>query len=72
MQEYSVLPFSLMLCTSFDDFTDAQQKFSETLVADYRAAAERVANSVPRWQGAGQRSLCIGPAQGPGGCKKHH
>jgi acetyl esterase/lipase len=46
MQEYSVLPFSLMLCTSFDDFTDAQQKFSETLVADYRAAAERVANSV--------------------------
>jgi hypothetical protein len=46
IQECCAFPFSLMLCTSFDDFTDAQQKFSEALLADYRMAAGKIANSI--------------------------
>jgi hypothetical protein len=46
MQECCVFPFSLMLCASPDDVTDAQVKFSDTLLADYRAAAEKLARSI--------------------------
>jgi hypothetical protein len=45
LQECCVFPFSLMLCTSPDDVTDAQVKFSDMLLADYRAAAEKLAGS---------------------------
>ncbi len=44
-QEACAFPFSLMLCTSFDDVTDAQQKYSEILMADYRATAEKIAHA---------------------------
>ena len=46
MQECCVFPFSLMLCTSPDDVTDTQEKFSETLLVDYCAAAEKLAHSI--------------------------
>ena len=46
MQECCVFPFSLMLCASPDDVTDAQEKFSETLLTDYRAAAEKLTHSI--------------------------
>ena len=42
IRECSMFPLSLMLCTSPDDVTDAQEKFSETLLADYRAAVEKL------------------------------
>jgi hypothetical protein len=42
MQEYCFIPFNLLLCTSADDVTDAQEKFSKKLMADYRVAAERL------------------------------
>ncbi|MGB8316179.1 MAG: hypothetical protein WCE69_17000 [Aestuariivirga sp.] len=42
MQEYSFIPFNLLLCTSADDLTDVQEKFSKTLMADYRAATENL------------------------------
>jgi hypothetical protein len=45
IQELCAFPFSLMLCTSFDDVTDAQQKYSEILLADYRATAEKMAHT---------------------------
>jgi hypothetical protein len=46
MQECSVFPFSLMMCTSPDDVTDAQERFSGILLADYRAAAEKLMHSI--------------------------
>ena len=46
MRECGMFPLSLMLCTSPDDVTDAQEKFSETLLADYRAAAEKLTRAI--------------------------
>jgi hypothetical protein len=46
MQECSVFPFSLMMCTSPDDVTDAQERFSGILLTDYRAAAEKLMRSI--------------------------
>lgn len=46
MQEYCMMPFSLMLCTSADDFTDLQDKFCATLQADYATAAGKLALAV--------------------------
>ena len=46
MQEYCFIPFNLLLCTSADDVSDVQEKFSETLTADYRAAAEKLTRSL--------------------------
>jgi hypothetical protein len=51
MQEYCMLPFNLMLRVSPDDLADAQDDFSETLLADYRAAAEKLTDAF----GAGTR-----------------
>jgi hypothetical protein len=45
LQHCGMFPFSVMTCTSPDDFTDAQEKFSQTLLADYRATAEKLAHS---------------------------
>ena len=46
MRECSMFPLSMMLCTSPDDVADAQEKFSETLLADYRAAAEKLTRAI--------------------------
>ena len=46
IRECSMFPLNLMLCTSPDDVTDAQEKFSETLLADYRAAAEKLTRAI--------------------------
>ena len=46
LQEYCMLPFSMTLCTSPDDVADAAEKFSETLLADYRQTAAKLAQSV--------------------------
>jgi len=46
MQEYVVLPLRVMQCTSPDDLAKAQNLFSETLLTDYRAAAEKLARAV--------------------------
>ncbi len=46
MQECCAFPLSLMLCTSPDDVTDAQEKFSGTLLADYRDAAEKLTRAI--------------------------
>jgi hypothetical protein len=45
LQECGMYPFSLMMCTSPDDVTDAQEKFSGTLLADYRTAAEKLVHA---------------------------
>ena len=46
MQEYSVLPLRVMQCTSPDDLAKAQGQFSETLLTDYRAAADKLARAI--------------------------
>jgi hypothetical protein len=45
MQAYAMLPVNLMLCVSPGDVADAQEDFSRTLMADYRAAAEKLAQA---------------------------
>jgi hypothetical protein len=45
MQAYAMLPVNLMLCVSPEDVVDAQEDFSRTLMADYRAAAEKLAQA---------------------------
>jgi hypothetical protein len=45
MQAYAMLPVTLMLCVSPEDVVDAQEDFSRTLVADYRAAAGKLAEA---------------------------
>jgi hypothetical protein len=42
LQAYAMLPVNLMLCVSPEDAIDAQEDFSATLLADYRAAAEKL------------------------------
>lgn len=46
MQEYCMFPFNLMLCTSPDDVADAQERFSRTLLADYKSAVQKLARTV--------------------------
>ncbi len=46
MQEYFLLPLRVMQSTSPDDLAKAQDRFSETLLSDYRAAAEKLARAV--------------------------
>ncbi|MGQ0485899.1 MAG: hypothetical protein ACT4SY_11180 [Hyphomicrobiales bacterium] len=46
MQEYFVLPLRVMQCGSPDDLAKAQEQFSETLLTDYRAAAEKLARAI--------------------------
>jgi hypothetical protein len=45
-QEWLAIPFSLSRCSSPADLAAAQLEFSETLVADYRRAAERITQAV--------------------------
>lgn len=43
LQEYAMLPGSLMLCCSADDLADLQDKFAKSLKLDYALAAEKLA-----------------------------
>lgn len=45
-EEYFLLPIRVMQCASPDDLAEAQGEFSRALLADYRAAAERLARTV--------------------------
>jgi len=46
MQEYCLLPVNLMRCASPDDLARAQEEFSQTLLSDYRDAAEKLARAI--------------------------
>ena len=46
MQEYCLVPVNLMRCASPDDLARAQEEFSQTLLADYREAAEKLARAI--------------------------
>ena len=46
IQECCMFPFNLLLCTSPDDVTDAQEKFSRILMANYKSAAQKLARTV--------------------------
>lgn len=46
MQEYCLLPANLMRCASPDDLARAQEEFSQTLLSDYREAAEKLARAI--------------------------
>lgn len=52
MQEYCMLPFSLLTCTSPDDLEEVQSAFLETLRVDYRASAERLGQMLQGDRGA--------------------
>jgi hypothetical protein len=56
LQECGMFPFSVMTCTSPDDLTDAQEKFSETLLADYRATAEKLMHAFGTQSRAGSEA----------------
>ena len=55
LQEYAVLPLRVMQCTSPDDLAKAQDRFSETLLTDYRAAAEKLARAIGANESSGHQ-----------------
>lgn len=46
LQEYFLLPLRVMQCTSPDELAKAQDQFSQTLLTDYRAAAEKLTRAI--------------------------
>jgi hypothetical protein len=46
LQEWLMLPVSVAQCRSPDDLRTAQAKFTDTLMTDYRLAAQKLWNSV--------------------------
>jgi hypothetical protein len=46
LQEWLMLPVSVAQCRSPDDLRDAQVTFADTLIADYRRAAQQLWNAV--------------------------
>ena len=56
LQECGMFPFNVMTCTSPDDLTDAQEKFSQTLLADYRATAEKLGRAFGTQSRAGNEA----------------
>jgi hypothetical protein len=46
LQEWFMLPLSVTQCRSPEDFRNAQAMFADTLMADYRSAAQKLLNSV--------------------------
>lgn len=46
MQEYFGLPLRVMQCTSPEDLAKAQDQFAQTLLTDYRAAADKLARAI--------------------------
>lgn len=55
MQEYFVLPARVMQCTSPDELAKAQDQFSETLLTDYRVAAEKLARAIGANEASGHQ-----------------
>jgi hypothetical protein len=55
MQEYFVLPLRVMQCSSPDDLAKAQDQFAQTLLTDYRAAAEKLARAVGANEASGHQ-----------------
>lgn len=58
MQYWYTMPMRLMQCRSPGDLTEAQDEFSQTLLADYRTAAEKLAMAMNA--GVGENSEVSG------------
>ena len=54
VQYWSTFPMRLMQCRSSDDLSNAQDEFSQTLLTDYRAAAEKLGLAISRNANSGQ------------------
>ena len=48
MQYWTTFPMRLMQCKSSDDLSNVQTEFSQTLLTDYRAAAEKLVLAINR------------------------
>ena len=54
MQYWSTFPMRLMQCSSSDDLSKAQDEFSQILLTDYRAAAEKLVLAINSSASSGQ------------------
>ena len=54
MQYWSTFPMRLIQCSSSDDLNNVQDEFSQTLLTDYRAAAEKLVLAISSNANSGQ------------------